>query len=426
MIDDRTIANSPIEGAEMLVGMRKRRHPSPEMASAARRDHLKPRERRPLAATVAFFTAALFASSAMSGCSVAPAVANEAAATPVTVALPLQANIVGGTDLTGQFSAINSVAVLAQVSGYLKEVHFRDGQLVHKGDLLFVIDPRPYEVQLQQALAQRSAAMASLGLATKQLGRSSELSQAGAESLDLFDQATQTKQSAQAAMMSADAAIRAARLNLEFCHIRAPFTGRMSNRRVSIGSLVTSGPAAIPMTSIVSLDPLYFDFDLSESDYGTFQRTMSARAGSKASVKLSLDGEAEGSRTGLIDFIDNAVDRSSGTIHARATIPNPDAAIAPGQFARVRVPLSGAQPSLLVPDAAIGTDQSARTVVVIGPDDVARPRQVQIGELQQGGMRVVTSGLHASERIAVDGLMQIRPGTKVAARLIQLQRQTRS
>jgi RND family efflux transporter MFP subunit len=345
--------------------------------------------------------------------------ASDPPAMPVTTMLPLQATLTRQIELTGQFSAVNQVTLLAQVSGYLTEIHFQDGQVVNKGDLLFAIDPRQYEIQLQRAVSQYQSAEAALALARRQISRTAQLNHQQFASDELLDQRIEAQRAAAASVQTAEAAIHEAQLNLEFTHITAPFRGRMSMRRVSIGSLVNGGSNATvstALTSIVSMDPIHLDFDMSEADYAAYQRSIARqRVGIKTTVQVSLDGEKPWSRAGTLDFIDNQVDRSSGTMHARATLPNPDMAIAPGQFARVRVPVSPAQPELLVPDAALSTDQSTKMVMVVQADDTAAPKRVTIGALNDGGMRVVATGLLPTDRVIIDNLMLLRPGLRVAA-----------
>jgi RND family efflux transporter MFP subunit len=340
----------------------------------------------------------------------------------VTVALPLRENVTNRTELTGQFSAVNQVGLRAQVSGYLTEIHFQDGQIVRKGDLLFVIDPRPYEIQLQQATAQRETAAAALELADKQVARTARLNREQFATDELLDQRAQTQRAAAAAVQTAEAAIRSAQLNLEFTRIVAPFGGRASMRRVSVGSLVsggTSDPTAL--TSIVSLDPIYLDFDMSEADYVTYRHSSAGQpADAKTTVQISLDGEQAWSRTGELNFLDNQIDRGSGTLHARATLSNPDLTIAPGQFARVRLPVSPAQPALLIPDSAQLTDQSSKTLMVVQDDGTVVPKQVEVGGLEDNGMRVITRGLLPTDRVVINGLMRLRPGLKVEAHLAPL------
>jgi len=338
----------------------------------------------------------------------------------VVVSTPMQANVANRTDLTGQFSAVNRVMLRAQVSGYLTEIHFEDGQIVHKGDLLFVIDPRPFEIQLEQANAQFQTALATAALANKQFDRSARLNRAGVASDERLDERTQGQRAAAAAIKLAEAAVHAAQLNLEFTRIVAPFTGRVSRRHVSIGSLITGGPGAAgstELTTIVSLDPVYLDFDMSEADYAAYQRSAAARPPGANAVQISLDGERPWSRTGDLDFLDNEIDRRSGTLHARATLANPNLAIAPGAFARVRVPFSATVPELLVPDAAIGTDQAGKLVMVVQDDDIVMPKPVETGPLEDHAMRVITRGLLPTDRVVVKGLMRVRRGMKVEPHL---------
>jgi len=346
----------------------------------------------------------------------------------VTVALPLSENVTNRTELTGQFSAVNQVGLRAQVSGYLTEIHFHDGQIVGKGDLLFVIDPRPYEIQLRQATAQRETAAAALELADKQVARTARLNREQFATDELLDQRAQIQRAAAAAVQTAEAAIRSAQLNLEFTRIVAPFGGRMSMRRVSVGSLVsggTSDPTAL--TSIVSLDPIYLDFDMSEADYVAYRHlSVGQPANAKTNVQISLDGEQAWSRSGELNFLDNQIDRGSGTLHARATLSNPDLTIVPGQFARVRLPVSPAQPALLIPDSAQFTDQSGKTLMVVQDDGTVVPKKVEIGALEDNGMRVITRGLLPTDRVAINGLMRLRPGLKVEAHLAPLSRTTKN
>jgi len=209
---------------------------------------------------------------------------------------------------------------------------------------------------------------------------------------------------------------------LEFTRIVAPFGGRASMRRVSVGSLVsggTSDPTAL--TSIVSFDPIYLDFDMSEADYVAYRRSSAGqRADAKTIVQISVDGEQAWSRTGELNFLDNQIDRGSGTLHARATLSNPDLTIAPGQFARVRLPVSPAQPALLIPDSAQLTDQSSKTLMVLQDDGTVVPKQVEVGGLEDNGMRVITRGLLPTDRVVINGLMRLRPGLKVEAHLAPL------
>lgn len=337
---------------------------------------------------------------------------------PVTVSAPLQRDLANWTTFTGQFSAVDYVELRAQVSGYLTEIHFTDGQIVHKGDLLFVIDPRPYEIVLQQANAQVLTAQAGLDLANKEIVRTAQLHNSDFASTELLDQRVQQQRAAQAALDQAKAAVASARLNLEFTHITAPLSGRISMHKVSIGNLIAGGQAGVTptlLTTIVSLDPIHLDFDMSESDYLTYERFLQSQHGGASvdrTVEASLSDEQGWKHQGELDFMDNEMDRGSGTIHARASLPNPGLLIAPGEFARLRLPTSARQPTLLVPDSAISTDQSRTLVMTVAADGSVVPKQVELGPLT-GGLREISSGLAPTDRVIINGLMRARPGSKV-------------
>jgi len=353
----------------------------------------------------------------------APRSGNKAAAVPtpapqVTVSAPLQREVDTRVGFLGQFSAIDRVELRAQVGGTLTEIHFKDGQVVHKGDLLFVIDPRPYEIKLEQAKAALQTAAARVELANAQLTRAQSLRRNEFATQETVDQRTSDQDSTKAAVEDAKARIRDAELDLEYCRVRAPFTGRIGARQISIGSLVAGSRAATSPTTLlatlVSLDPLYLDFDMSESDFLTFSRERARVGGPLANkVVIGLSDESSFGREGTLDFIDNALDRSSGTIHARATVPNPDLFLAPGQFARLRVAIAPPTPVYLLPDAAVMLDQSQRLVMTVGPDATVKPKIVTTGDLR-GGLRVIQSGLAPTDRVIIDGLVRAIPGAKVA------------
>ncbi len=353
----------------------------------------------------------------------APHPGNRAAAavtpTPlVTVSQPLQREVDVRAGFLGQFSAIDRVELRAQVGGTLTEIHFKDGQIVHKGDLLFVIDPRPYEIKLEQAKAALQTATARVALANNQLFRAQSLKRSDFATQETVDQRTNDHDASQAAVEDAKARVRDAELDLEYARVRAPFTGRIGARQVSIGSLVAGSRAATSpttlLTTLVSLDPLYLDFDMSESDFLTFSRERARIGGPLANkVMISLSDENDFTRGGTLDFLDNALDRSSGTIHARATVRNEDLFLAPGQFARLRVAIAQPTPVYLLPDAAVVLDQSQRLVMTVGSDATVKAKIVTTGDLR-GGLRVIQSGLEAGDRVVIDGLVRAIPGTKVA------------
>jgi RND family efflux transporter MFP subunit len=343
-----------------------------------------------------------------------------AALTPaplVTVSQPLQRAVDTKVGFLGQFSAIDRVELRAQVGGTLTEIHFKDGQIVHKGDLLFVIDRRPYEIKLEQAQAALQTATARVALASNQLSRAQSLRHNDFATQETVDQRTNDQDASQAAVADAKARVRDAELDLEYCRVLAPFTGRIGARQVSIGSLIAGSRAATSPTTLlatlVSLDPLYLDFDMSESDFLTFSRERARLKGPLANkVLIGLSDEKNFTRDGTLDFIDNALDRSSGTIHARATVPNPDLFLAPGQFARLRVAIAPPTPVYLLPDAAVVLDQSQRLVMTVGSDSTVKPKIVTTGDLR-GGLRVIQSGLEPGDRVIIDGLVRAIPGAKV-------------
>ena len=350
-----------------------------------------------------------------------PAVAQSAPPPPtVTVSAPLQKEIVEWQQFTGQFAAVDYVEIRARVSGYLTEIHFEDGQIVKKGDLLFVIDPRPYEAVLASMRAQLSQAEAQVDLANVQLKRSAELRRRDYEPASSYDQRVSDLKVATAAVEAAKAAIRSAELNVEFTHITAPITGRISRHQVSIGNLISGGEggSASPLTTIVSLDPIYFYFDMSEADYLAYERAtakgkMRSTRDSTVGVSLHLTDEKGWPHEGHLNFVENQVDRSAGTIRARAVFPNPDLLFTAGQFGRIRIPGSEPYKAILIPDAAIVTDQSRKIVYTVNDDNVVVPKIIRPGPSQEG-LRIVRSGLSPTDRIIINGLVRARPGAKVA------------
>jgi RND family efflux transporter MFP subunit len=349
----------------------------------------------------------------------ATAIAQTAAPPAVTVSAPLQKEITEWDEFTGQFAAIDDVDIRARVSGYLTEIHFQDGQIVHQGDLLFVIDPRPYQATLASAQAQLAQAQAQVDLATRQLGRSTQLLQQGYEPQSNTDQRVSDLKVATASVEAANAAIQTAQLNVEFTHITAPVSGRISNHRVSIGNLVTGGDggAATLLTTIVSLDPIYFNFDVSEADFLAYQRAVakgnlqSARDNS-VPVTLHMTDEKGWPHEGHLNFVDNQVDRGSGTLRVRAVFPNSNFLFIAGQFGRIRIPGSEPYTAILIPDEALVSDQSRKIVMTVNADDTIVPKVVRPGPTHDG-LRIIRDGLLPTDRIVIDGLMRARPGAKV-------------
>src|SRR6516162_9399029 len=341
-----------------------------------------------------------------------------AALPEVVVSRPLVQDLDTQLGFLGQFSAVSQVELRAQVGGTLTGIFFKDGDIVRKGDLLFTIDPRPYEITLAEATAQLNVASAHLELADRQLDRAKDLEQSNAGSVENVDQRTSDLRSARAAVEEAKARIRDAQFDIDRCRITAPFTGRMGTHLVSVGNLIAgSRTAASPTTllaTLVSLDPIYLDFDMSESDFLAYSKYRGhLRGGHVQKVEVALGDDNQYARSGVFDFLDNVLDRSSGTIHARATVANSDLVLTPGLFARVRLVVAPPSPTLLVPDGAVLPDQSQHMVMTVSTDGTVVPKQVEIGGIR-GGLRVIRSGLSPSDQVILDGLLHAAPGTKVA------------
>jgi membrane fusion protein, multidrug efflux system len=335
----------------------------------------------------------------------------------VTVAMPSKRTIVDQDEYVGRFVAINVVEVRARVSGYLDQVHFEDGQIVKQGDLLFTVDKRPFQNTLEQARANLETAKSNLIFTQSDLARGQQLLRERTISEQLFEQRSQSHRNAQAAVAANEAMVRQAALDLEFTELRAPVTGRIGDRRLTPGNLVVGGTGGSLLAMIVSTDPIRFEFTFDEASLLRYERL--ARQGQtdvagrgKAAVRLRLIDEPDFSHVGRMDFIDNVVERATGTIRGRAQFANPDGMFTPGMFGRVQVPGSEPYEALLVPDAAISIEQVRKFVYVVDQDNVARQRFVQIGQAVDD-LRVIKSGLSPDERIIINGLMRVRPGQKV-------------
>lgn len=337
---------------------------------------------------------------------------------PVTVSTALATTTADWSSFTGQFTPVDSVDIRAQVTGYLTEIDFKDGQIVHKGDLLFVIDPRPYQIQLEKAQAAVLSAQAQLVFAAKETHRVTVLQDSGAVTVEQLDQRVQQQAAAQGALDQAKAAVQAAQLELQFCHVTAPFTGRISTHRMSVGGLVMGGATAASstlLTTIVSLDPIHLDFQMSEDDYLAYEHYRhTATPGDPVNnmVEAELSDESGYPRKGTLNFIDNTIDPSSGTIHVRATFPNPGLFITPGAFAQLRLPVAAPRPVLLVPDSALQADQSNQVLMTVAPDGTVVAKVVKTGALVDG-LREIESGIKPDDKIVINGLMHAWPGSKV-------------
>jgi RND family efflux transporter MFP subunit len=344
-----------------------------------------------------------------------------AAPLPVTVAQPTKRTVTDWDEFTGRFEAVEEVQVRARVGGFVTSVEFRDGAFVNTGDLLYVIDARPFEAVAEQADGQLADARAKGELAKRELDRALTLNQTQAVSDSIVDQRRQTLQAAKAAETQAAGLLKAAQLNIEFSHVVAPIGGRVSRHLVSVGNLVQgsdSGGGSTLLTSIVSLDPIYIYFDMDEATYLKNNRLYfeGKRPSSRENpnpVQVSLTGETKPSHDGKVDFLDNRLDISTGTLRGRAVIPNKDFSILPGQFGRVQLIGSSPYEALLLPDTAIATDQSRKIVFVVKDDDTVEARPVILGPLDEG-LRVIREGLKAEDRVIVDGLQRARVGAKVS------------
>lgn len=340
----------------------------------------------------------------------------------VTVAQPVKRTVFDFDEYVGRFTAVNSVEVRARVSGYLDSVDFKDGQNVKQGDLLFTIDKRPFQNSVDQARATLSQARSNLAFAEADFQRGQQLVQDKTITSQVFEQRSQAFRNAQAAVAGAEAAVKQAELDLEFTELRAPVAGRIGDRRVSPGNLVTggSGGTTTLLATIVSTDPIHFEFTFDEASYLRYERL--ARTGQEdvtsrnagVEVALKLIDEKDYTHKGRMDFIDNVIDRATGTIRGRAVVSNPNGVFTPGMFARVRVPASSPYEGLLVPDVAIGSEQIRKYILVVDDTGTARQKYVTLGQLV-GDLRVIKEGVAANDRVVVSGLARVRPGQKVTA-----------
>ena len=345
---------------------------------------------------------------------------HQAAAPPqVTVAQPVKRTVTDWDDFTGRFEAVEDVQVKARVGGFVTDVKFKDGDIVHAGDLLYIIDPRPFEAIAEQADGQLADARAKTELAKREIDRALTLNRTQDVSDQIVDQRRQALQAAHAAETIADGTLKAAQLNVEFAHVLAPITGRVSRHLVSVGNLVQgsdNGPSTL-LTTIVSLDPIYIYFDVDEATYLKnnrlwFEGKRPSSRDTPNPVQVRLTGETKPLHEGHMDFLDNRLNVSTGTLHARAVVANHDLSILPGQFGRVRLLGSSPYEALLLPDTAIATDQSRKIVFVVKDDDTVEARTVVLGPLDQG-LRVVREGLKPEDRVIVHGLQRARVGAQV-------------
>ncbi|WP_373696664.1 efflux RND transporter periplasmic adaptor subunit [Microvirga yunnanensis] len=343
----------------------------------------------------------------------------------VTVTQPVKRTVTDWNEFTGRFEAIEEVDVRPRVGGFVDSVEFKDGAIVRSGDLLYVIDPRPFEAAALIAEGQLADARAKGEFAKRDLERALNLVQTNAVSEQAVDQRRAALQAARAAETQAKGALQAAQLNVEFSHVVAPITGRVSRRLVTPGNLVQgSEGAATLLTSIVSLDPIYLYFDVDEVTYRRNSRLWAEGLrpnvhGTTNPVQVMLTGELNPSHEGTMDFLDNRLDASTATLRGRAIVPNKDLSIVPGQFGRVRVAGSSPYEALLIPEAAVATDQSRKIVFVVKEDNTVEARPVVLGPIDEG-LRVIREGLKAEDHVIVDGLQRARVGAKVTPKTVEL------
>ncbi len=358
--------------------------------------------------------AAFFASSATAAAQGGPP-----PAPAVTVAKPLAKRITNWDEYSGRFQAVQTVEVRPRVSGFIETIHFKDGQIVKAGDLLFTIDPRPFALAVESAKAEVARANAQVELAATEVERARPLVRSGAVTERDFDQRAANLSVARAALQAAQAATKNAELNLEWTKVTAAIDGRISDRKVDAGNLVNGGSGTTTLlASIVTMDPIHFLFEVSEADYLRYTRL--AEDGKRASsrdtgnpVRIKLSDETEFKHPGQMNFVDNQINVRSGTMRGRAVVDNKNGLLQPGLFARMQL-FGGEVDGLLIPDAAVVSDQARKIVFTVGEDGIVKPKPVTLGAID-GGLRVVLSGLSAEDRVVIDGIANpmVRPGAKV-------------
>lgn len=348
----------------------------------------------------------------LQGCGPSQAQGGAPMAPPVSAAPAVQKSVQLYEEFSGRIEAVETVEVRARVAGTIDRVHFRDGQEVKKGELLFSIDPRPFTTELARAQAQLASARSAAGLAQTEQARSAKLLEQKAVSQQEADQADAALRNAQAAVRAAEAAVASLQLNVEYAQIRAPIAGKVSRANVTAGNLVGVGDPVL--TTLVAQDKVHAWFDVSEQAY---LRARAAAGKAAPRIELGLSDEAGFPHAGAVDFVDNRLNPATGAIRMRAVLDNKERRFVPGLFARVRLANGGSSNVVLIPDRAIGTDQSKRFVFVVGDDKIAQFREVKLGALLEG-MRVITGGLKPGELVVVNGLQRVRPGAPLAPQVL--------
>ncbi len=344
-------------------------------------------------------------------------------AVPVSVAVVAEQNIAAWNDFSGHLEAVDRVEIRPRVAGAIKAIHFREGALVKAGDLLVSIDPAPFEADVAHAKADVAAAAARLTLATSEQARAQRLWDDHAIAQSELESKTNDLKAAQAGVDAAQAELQTASLNLSYTEVRAPVSGRVGKIEVTAGNLVAAGPSSQVLTTLVSISPIYASFDANEAVIDRTLADLKTAGGDgkleRVPVTLETDSSS-GPIQGHLQLIDNQFDNTSGTLRARAVFDNVDGQLIPGQFVRVHMGAAEAKPALLVSELAVGTDQDKRFVYVVGHDHKVSYREVTLGAQAPDGERIVTSGLKAGEKIVVDGVQHVGPGSTVAEQLVRM------
>lgn len=356
-----------------------------------------------------------------------PAPAAQApSAVPVSVATVERRETGLWNEFSGRLEAVERVDIRSRVSGAVQSVHFREGGLVRKGDLLITIDPDPYKAEVARLQAEVAAAETRVSFARKERDRAQQLQQSnrGTISQSVVDQRVSAYTEAVANLRAAQAGLQAAQLNLGYTEIKAPISGRVGKLEITVGNLVAAGPGAPVLTNLVSVDPIYAGFDVNERIVSASLRDLAAQgtpgAIDRIPVQMGTIGSGGTEHTGQLQLIDNAVDARSGTVRVRAQFDNSQGLLMPGQFVRLRMGESKADSLLVISERAIGTDQDKKFVLVVDGEDKVGYREVALGASTEDGLRVVTNGLEAGERIVVNGLHRVRPGAVVAPQMVSM------
>lgn len=358
-----------------------------------------------------------------------PGAAAEPPATPVSVATVVQSDVAAWDEFSGRLEAVERVDIRSRVAGTIQAVHFREGALVKKGDLLLTIDPAPYAAEVERADAQVAAAQARVTQAKGEQERSQRLWSEQAISKREFDERTNGKGEADANLRAAQAALQTAQLSLGYTQVRAPVSGRVGKLEVTVGNLVAAGPGAPVLTTLVSVSPIYASFDADEQVVAKALKDAGGNGGptsrnlERIPVQMGTAASTDTPFEGKLQLVDNQVDAKSGTVRARAVFDNKDGQLMPGQFARIRMGQATKGTALLINERAVGTDQNKKFVLVVGADNKAVYREVTLGA-SINGLRVVKGGLAANERIVVNGLQRIRPGALVAPQPVEMSAKT--